>query len=96
MSVLIKPIITEKITKDGEIFGRFGFVVDRRANKIEIKKAVEAAYGVTVVGVNTMNYAAKRSVKYTKSGMINAKTNAYKKAVVELKEGESIDFYSNI
>ncbi|MHC5202843.1 50S ribosomal protein L23 [Myroides sp. LJL119] len=96
MSVLIKPIITEKITKDGEIFGRFGFVVDRKANKIEIKKAVEAAYGVTVVGVNTMNYAAKRSVKYTKSGMINAKTNAYKKAVVELKEGESIDFYSNI
>ncbi|MTG97342.1 MULTISPECIES: 50S ribosomal protein L23 [Myroides] len=96
MSVLIKPIITEKITKDGEIFGRFGFVVDRRANKIEIKKAVEAAYGVTVVSVNTMNYAAKRSVKYTKSGMINAKTNAYKKAIVELKEGESIDFYSNI
>ncbi len=96
MSVLIKPIITEKITKDGEIFGRFGFVVDRKANKIEIKKAVEAAYGVTVVGVNTMNYGAKRSVKYTKSGMINAKTNAYKKAIVELQEGESIDFYSNI
>ncbi|MCC9041619.1 50S ribosomal protein L23 [Myroides sp. M-43] len=96
MSVLIKPIITEKITKDGEIFGRFGFVVDRRANKIEIKKAVEAAYGVSVVSVNTMNYAAKRSVKYTKSGMINAKTNAYKKAIVELKEGDNIDFYSNI
>ncbi|MEC4114449.1 50S ribosomal protein L23 [Myroides pelagicus] len=96
MSVLIKPIITEKITKDSEVFGRFGFVVNRKANKIEIKKAVEAAYGVTVVSVNTMNYGAERSVKYTKSGMINAKTNAYKKAVVQLKEGESIDFYSNI
>ncbi len=96
MSVLVKPIITEKVTKDGEIFGRFAFVVAKKANKIEIKKAVEAAYGVSVVNVNTMNYGAKRSVKYTKSGMINAKTNAYKKAIVELKEGDSIDFYSNI
>lgn len=96
MSVLIKPIITEKITKDGEVFGRYGFVVDRKKNKIEIKKAVEATYGVTVVSVNTMNCAAKRSVKYTKSGMIQAKTNGYKKAIVELKEGDSIDFYSNI
>lgn len=96
MSVLVKPIITEKVTKDGEIFGRFAFVVNKKANKIEIKKAVEAAYGVSVVSVNTMNYGAKRSVKYTKSGMINAKTNAFKKAVVELKEGDNIDFYSNI
>lgn len=96
MSILIKPIITEKITKDGEIFNRFGFVVDRRANKIQIKNAVEAAYGVAVVNVATMNYGAKRSVKYTKSGMINGKTNAFKKAIVEVKEGETIDFYSNI
>lgn len=96
MSIIIKPIITEKVTKDGEIFNRFGFVVDRKANKIQIKAAVEAAYGVSIVSVSTMNYPAKRSVKFTKSGMINGKTNAYKKAIVEVKEGETIDFYSNI
>ena len=96
MSVIIKPIITEKITKDGEIFNRFGFVVAKKANKVEIKKAIEAAYGVTVVAVNTMNYRADRTVKYTKSGLISGKTNAYKKAIVEVKEGETIDFYTNI
>ncbi|POS02407.1 50S ribosomal protein L23 [Flavobacterium croceum] len=96
MSIIIKPIITEKITKDGEIFNRFGFVVDRKANKVQIKKAVEAAYGVTVVNVNTMNVRPDRSVKYTKSGLISGKTNAYKKAVVQVKEGETIDFYNNI
>ena len=96
MSIIIKPIITEKITKDGEIFNRFGFVVDRKANKGQIKKAVEAAYGVTVVNVNTMNVRPDRSVKYTKSGLISGKTNAYKKAVVQVKEGETIDFYNNI
>lgn len=96
MSVIIKPIITEKITKDGEIFNRFGFVVDKKANKVEIKKAIESAYGVSVVAVNTMNYRADRSVKYTKSGLISGKTNAYKKAVVQVKEGETIDFYTNI
>ncbi|MEY2701892.1 50S ribosomal protein L23 [Flavobacterium sp. 20NA77.7] len=96
MSVIIKPIITEKITKDGEIFNRFGFVVDKKANKVEIKKAIESAYGVSVIAVNTMNYRADRSVKYTKSGLISGKTNAYKKAVVQVKEGETIDFYTNI
>ncbi|WP_291274755.1 50S ribosomal protein L23 [Flavobacterium sp.] len=96
MSVIIKPIITEKITKDGEIFNRFGFVVEKKANKVEIKKAIEASYGVTVVAVNTMNYRADRTVKYTKSGLISGKTNAYKKAIVEVKEGETIDFYTNI
>lgn len=96
MSILIKPIITEKATKDSEVLNRFSFVVDKNANKIEIKGAVEAAYGVEVVGVSTMNYGPKRSVKYTKSGMINGKTNAYKKAVVQLKDGDTIDFYSNI
>lgn len=96
MSIIIKPIITEKITKDGEVFNRFGFIVDKRANKIQIKNAVEAAYGVSVVTVNTMNYRADRSVKYTKSGLISGKTNAYKKAVVQVQEGETIDFYNNI
>jgi large subunit ribosomal protein L23 len=96
MSIIIKPIITEKITKDGEVFNRFGFIVDKKANKIQIKNAVEAAFGVNVVTVNTMNYRADRSVKYTKSGLISGKTSAYKKAIVQVQEGETIDFYNNI
>lgn len=96
MSIIIKPIITEKITKDGEVFNRFGFIVAKKANKIQIKKAVEAVYGVGVVSVNTMNYRADRTVKYTKSGLISGKTNAYKKAIVQVQEGETIDFYTNI
>jgi large subunit ribosomal protein L23 len=96
MSIIIKPIITEKITKEGEVFNRFGFVVDKKANKVQIKKAVEAAYGISVVSVNTMNYRADRTTKYTKSGLISGKTNSYKKAIVEVKEGETIDFYNNI
>ena len=96
MSIIIKPIITEKITKEGEVFNRFGFVVDKKANKVQIKKAVEAAYGISVVTVNTMNYRADRSTKYTKSGLISGKTTAYKKAIVQVKEGETIDFYNNI
>ena len=96
MSIIIKPIITEKITKDGEVFNRFGFVVDKKANKVRIKKAVEATYGITVVNVNTMNVRPDRSTKYTKSGLISGKTNAYKKAIVQVQEGETIDFYNNI
>ena len=96
MSIIIKPVITEKITKEGEVFNRFGFVVDKKANKVQIKKAVEAAYGISVVSVNTMNYRADRTTKYTKSGLISGKTNSYKKAVVQVKEGETIDFYNNI
>jgi large subunit ribosomal protein L23 len=96
MSIIIKPIVTEKITKDGELFNRFGFVVDKKANKVQIKKAVEAAYGVNVVAINTMNVRPDRSTKYTKSGMITGKTNAYKKAIVQVQEGETIDFYNNI
>ena len=96
MSIIIKPIITEKITKQSEVLNRFGFVVDKKANKVEIRKAVEAAYGITVVSVNTMNVRPDRTTKYTKSGLISGKTNAYKKAVVQVKEGETIDFYNNI
>jgi len=96
MSIIIKPIITEKITKEGEVFNRFGFVVDRKANKVQIRKAVEATYGISVVSVNTMNYRADRTTKYTKSGLISGKTSAYKKAIVQVKEGETIDFYNNI
>lgn len=96
MSIIIKPIVTEKVTLQGELSNRFGFVVSRKANKVEIKKAVEAAYNVTVVGVNTMNVRPDRTTKYTKSGLINGKTNAFKKAIVQVKEGETIDFYNNI
>jgi len=96
MSIIIKPIITQEITEEGEVLNRFGFVVDKKANKVQIKKAVEAAYGISVVTVNTMNYRADRTTKYTKSGLISGKTNAYKKAIVQVKEGETIDFYNNI
>lgn len=96
MSIIVKPIITEKITKDGELFNRFGFVVDNKANKVQIKKAVEATYGVSVVSVNTMNVRPDRTTKYTKSGLISGKSNAYKKAIVQVQEGETIDFYNNI
>jgi len=96
MNIIIKPIITEKVTKEGELSNRFGFVVDRKANKIQIKNAVEAAYGVSVVDVNTMNVRPDRSTKYTKSGFINGKTTAYKKSIVQVQEGESIDFYNNV
>ena len=96
MSIIIKPIVTEKVTLQGELSNRFGFVVSQKANKVQIKKAVEAAYNVTVVGVNTMNVRPDRTTKYTKSGLINGKTNAYKKAIVQVQEGETIDFYNNI
>lgn len=96
MEVLIKPIVTEKMTELSEKLNRFAFVVDRRANKIEIKKAVEEMYNVTVEAVNTMNYAGKSKSRFTKAGVISGKTNAFKKAIVTLVEGDTIDFYSNI
>lgn len=97
MNIILKPIITEKMTKTTEKFSnRFGFVVDKRANKIEIKKAVEDLYGVKVNRVNTMNYDGKSKSRYTKSGLISGRTNAFKKAIVVLAEGDTIDFFSNI
>ncbi len=96
MNVIIKPIVTEKMTKVAEKFNRVGFIVDRAANKIEIKKAVEDMYGVKVTRVNTINYDGKRKSRYTKAGFISGRTNAYKKAMVTLAQGDTIDFYSNI
>ncbi len=96
MSILIKPIITEKATDASELFNRYGFVVAMNANKIEIKEAVEQAYGVSVNKVRTMNYPVKRTTKYTKQGLVTGMKGAYKKAIVELAEGDNIDFYSNI
>ena len=96
MDILIKPIITEKATREAEENNRFTFVVASKANKIEIKNAVEAAYGVSVTAVRTMNVRPDRRVRYTKSGVQTGKTNAYKKAVVQVAEGDTIDFYANI
>ena len=96
MGIIIKPIVTEKMTKLGEKFNRYGFEVQKDANKIEIKQAVESLYNVTVTDVNTMIAAPKKKSRFTKSGVIKGQTSAYKKAIVTLKEGEVIDFYSNI
>ena len=96
MNILIKPIITEKATADAEVNNRYGFVVNPKANKVEIKKAVEAAYGVSVAGVRTMNVRPNRKTRHTKTGVQTGKTNAYKKAIVQVVEGDTIDFYNNI
>ncbi|ANH60182.1 MULTISPECIES: 50S ribosomal protein L23 [Dokdonia] len=96
MSILIKPVITEKATKDSEEMNRYTFEVSMRTNKVEIKKAVEAAYGVSVEKVRTMNVRPDRKSRYTKSGVLSGKTNAIKKAIVQLAEGDTIDFYNNI
>ena len=94
MGVIIKPIVTEKQTAITEkMDNRYGFRVSPDANKLEIKKAM---YNVTVVDVNTINYSGKKKSRYTKSGIINGKQSAFKKAIVTLKEGETIDFFSNI
>ncbi len=96
MGIIVKPLVTEKMTAITEKLNRFGFIVRPGANKLEIKKEVEALYNVTVVSVNTMKYSGKNKSRYTRSGIINGRTNAYKKAIVTLKEGDTIDFYSNI
>ncbi len=96
MSILIKPIITEKATAEAEAKNRYGFVVNPKANKIEIKKAVQAAYGVSVTAVRTMNVRPDRKTKFTKTGVQTGKTSAYKKAIVQVAEGDTIDFYNNI
>ena len=96
MKILLKPIITEKMSAQSEKLNRFGFVVDQRANKLQIKDAVEGMYGVAVESVNTMNYGGKRKTRNTKAGVISGKTNSFKKAVITLAEGDAIDFFSNI
>lgn len=96
MGIIIKPLVTEKMTKISDKFHRYGFVVKPDANKLEIKSEIEAMYNVTVVDVNTIKYSGKNKSRYTKMGLVKGRTNAYKKALVTLKEGDSIDFYSNI
>ena len=96
MGIIVKPLVTEKMTAITDKSNRYGFIVRPEANKLEIKKEVEALYDVTVISVNTMRYDGKAKRRYTKAGLIKGRRNAFKKAIVMLKEGDTIDFYSNI
>jgi len=96
MDILLKPIVTEKMTAQGEKSNRYGFIVAKNANKLQIRKAVEELYGVTVDSVNTMRYGGKVKTRNTKSGLLVGKTASTKKAIITLAEGNKIDFYSNI
>lgn len=96
MGIIVKPLVTEKMTSITEKSNRFGFIVSPEANKLEIKNEVETLYNVTVVEVNTIRYAGKNKARWTKSGLIKGRSNAFKKAIVTLKDGDTIDFYSNI
>jgi large subunit ribosomal protein L23 len=96
MEILIKPIITEKMTAQGEKLNRYGFVVDKRANKLEIKAAIEKAYNVKVDSVNTQQYVGKVKTRNTTRGMAVGRVNRGKRAFVTLKDGETIDFYASI
>ena len=96
MNIIVKPIITEKMTAISEKLHRYGFIVDKRANKLQIKGAIKELYGVEVESVNTMNYLGKKVSKYTKSSIISGRKDSKKKAIVTLADGEKIDFYSNI
>ena len=96
MGYIIKPFVTDKMTNITDKQNNFGFIGLPDANKIELKKEIEALYNVTVVAVNTCIYAGKNKSRYTRSGLIKGRTNAFKKAIVTLKEGDTIDFYSNI
>lgn len=96
MGILVKPIITEKMTAQAEKLNRYGFVVDKAANKLEIKDAVEKMYNVKVASVNTQQYIGKVKVRNTTKGMAIGRVNRHKKAIVTLKQGEVIDFYASI
>ena len=96
MKVIFEPVITEKATNDSELRNRYTFVVNREANKIQIKDAVEDKYNVTVEKVRTQIYGSERKTKFTKRGVQRTKTNIKKKAIVDIQDGDSIDFYNNL
>ena len=96
MIIIKKPVITEKMTAISEKLNRYAFIVDVRANKLQIKQAVQELYGVQVASVNTMRYDGKLKSRYTKAGIIEGRRDAFKKAIVTLAKGETIDFFSNI
>ena len=94
--VLVKPILTEKANAQQDKLRRFAFKVARKANKLEIKKAIEEFYGVTVTDVNTTVVPGKNKTRYTKAGFVKGQKPAYKKAFVTVAEGETIDLYGNV
>ncbi|KAA8482653.1 large subunit ribosomal protein L23 [Arcticibacter tournemirensis] len=96
MEILKKPILTEKASALTEKLNRFAFKVDYRANKLQIKGAIEQMYGVNIQAINTMVVSGKAKSRYTKAGFVSGRSPKYKKAIVTLKDGETIDFYSNI
>ncbi|NCD70612.1 50S ribosomal protein L23 [Mucilaginibacter agri] len=96
MEILKKPLLTEKVAQLTEKLNRYVFKVDHRANKIQIKSAIENMYGVNVTAVNTMKYVGKLKTRNTKAGAVSGRAATYKKAVISLKDGETIDFYSTI
>ena len=96
MAIIVKPLVTEKMNNLAETQKKYGFIVNPKANKIEIKAEIESLYNVTVVGISTMRYAGKAKNRNTRAGSIKGRTNAFKKAIVTLKDGDVIDFYSNI
>jgi large subunit ribosomal protein L23 len=95
MGILIKPLVTEKASALNE-HGKYGFVVSKESNKVQIKKEVEKTYGVTVESVNTMVHPGKSKSRYSKSGVLTGKTPSQKRAIVKVAEGDIIDFYSGI
>jgi large subunit ribosomal protein L23 len=95
MDIIVRPVVTEKMNAQADS-QKYGFIVNKKANKVQIKQAVENLYGVTVEEVNTMFYSGKRKSRFTKTGYVSGRQNAFKKAVVTLRKGEIIDFYSNI
>lgn len=96
MEILVRPIVTEKMTIQGNTLNRYGMIVSKKANKIQIKKAIEEMYSVSVVDVNTMVYGGKAKSRNTKGGLIKGKSNSFKKAIITVEKGEKIDFFSNI
>lgn len=93
MGIIIKPVISEKATNNSELLGQYSFYVDTKANKIQIKHAVEKTYGVSVVSVSTLVSAPKVKTRYTKTGFQTGKTNKLKKAIVSLAEGQEIELF---
>ena len=95
-NILVRPLITEKMTSDSEKNNRYGFVVTKSANKIQIRQAIESKYDVKVSSVRTINVDGKARSRFTKTGVVNGRTSSYKKAIVQLADGNIIDFYANI
>jgi large subunit ribosomal protein L23 len=96
MDIIIRPIVTEKMNRQGDSLSKYGFMVSTHANKLQVKLAVEKLYGVSVSTVNTIKYSGKTKSRNTRSGILKGKSSAFKKAIVTLSKGEKIDFYSNI